>query len=301
MSRKGLLFAFIILAFLGAAININAGWLYFLDSALIAFVVVAFLTHFVAVRNLKLDILISSTHVDTGSDIVFTLYADREIAPYKLIFHIDKQKHTLLPELNSRGLYEYRLNIPSRGKYDIIAPVIELFDSTGLIILKKKLALKDSIYVYPKLSEYNETIQPMVYQGMIREGRVNATGNGIMFSYIREYNKGDTIRTINWRDYAKTGLLSTKLMENEVGSQTLVACITATQEDNISKGLSVVQGIVGTGIIHRVMFLVDDAQVLLAVGTPEWYEYLATVRPQSGLHALADVYIEDSGEVVRVG
>ena len=300
MSRKGLLFAFIILAFLGAAININAGWLYFLDSALIAFVVVAFLTHFVAVRSLKLDLLVASTHVDTASDIVLTLYSDREIAPYKLIFHIEKQKHTLHPVLNERGLYEYRLNIPVRGKYDLISPVVELFDSTGLIILRKKLIIKDSIYVYPQPGEYNGTVQPMVYQGMIREGRVNATGNGIMFSYIREYNKGDSVRSINWRDYAKTGLLSTKLMENEVGSQTLVACITATQEDNISKGLSVLQGMVGTGIIHRVMFLVDDTQVLLALGTPEWYEYMATVRPQSGLHAMADVYIEDSSEVVRV-
>lgn len=300
MSRKGLLFVFIILAFLGAAININAGWLYFLDSALIAFVAVAFLTHFVTLRSLKLELLVANTHVDTASDMVFTLYPDREIAPYKLIFHIDKQKHILLPELNSRGLYEYKLNIPVRGKYDFIAPVVELFDSTGLIILRKKLIIKESIYVYPKPGEYNETIQPMVYQGMIREGRVNATGNGIMFSYIREYNKGDSVRSINWRDYAKTGLLSTKLMENEVGSQTLVTNITATQEDNISKGLSVLQGMVGTGIIHRVMFLVDDKQVLLAIGTPEWYEYMATVRPQSGLHALADVYIEDSSEVVRV-
>lgn len=300
MSRKGLLFAFIILAFLGAAININAGWLYFLDSALIAFTTVAFITHFIAVRSLKLELLVANTHVDTASDVVFTLYPDREIAPYKLIFHIDKQKHILHPELNSRGLYEYKLNIPSRGKYDIIAPVIELFDSTGLIILKKKLAVRESVYVYPKLSEYNDTIRPMVYQGMIQEGRVSATGTGIMFSYIREYNKGDTVRTINWRDYAKTGALSTKLMENEVGSQTLVACITATQEDNITKGLAALQGIIETGIIYRVMFLVDDTQTLLAVGTPEWYEYLATVRPQSGLHALADVYIEDSSEVVRV-
>lgn len=300
MSRKGLLFAFIILAFLGAAININAGWLYFLDSALIAFIAVAFITHFIAVRSIRLDILLAATHVDTASDIVLTLYSDKDIAPYKLIFHVDKQKHVLHPALNERGLYEYRLNIPSRGKYDLISPVVELFDSTGLIILKKKLTIKESVYVYPKLSEYNGTVQPMVYQGMIREGRVNATGNGIMFSYIREYNKGDSVRSINWRDYAKTGLLSTKLMENEVGSQTLVACITATQENNISKGLSVLQGIAGTGIIHRVMFIVDDAQVLLAIDTPEWYEYLATVRPQTGLHALADVYIEDSSEVVRV-
>lgn len=300
MSRKGLLFAFIILAFLGAAININAGWLYFFDSALIGFITVAFIYHLITVRSLKLRILINNLHVDTGSDIVFTAYSESRIAPDKLIFYTNNKKHTLHPELNAGGFYEYRLNIPLRGKYDFDKASVSLFDTTGLITLKKKVEIDEAVYVYPQSTEYDDAVQPLVYQGRILEGRAVAANTGVMFSYIREYNKGDTIRAINWRDYAKTGTLTTKLMESEVGSQTLVVNIAAIQESNISKGLSTLQGMVATGNIHRVLFLVGDSEVLLDVGTPEWYEYLATVRPQISAHALADVYIEDSSEVVRV-
>lgn len=300
MSRKGVLFSFIILAFLGAAININAGWLYFFVSALMGFTIVAFIYHYIYLRLLHIRLITGKSHIDTATGLYFTLYSDKYIAPYKLIIHINNKKHVVSPDIDEAGGVKYRVELSTRGKYHVDNAKIELYDTTGVILLKKNLDISEDIYVYPQVAESDIVVYPVVYQGMIREGKLSSTNTGVLFSYIRDYHKGDNIRSINWRDYAKTGNLTTKLMESESGSQTLVVNVGAVEEENIVKGLSLLQGIITRNNIQKVVCIDENNETGFNYPTPEWYEYLATVKPVKSYNALADIYIEDDREVIRL-
>lgn len=76
---------------------------------------------------------------------------------------------------------------------------------------------------------------PLSDQTLDRTGRVDADegGTGIQFHSVRDYQRGDPKRAINWRRYAKTGELTT-VEYNEERAATVVIVVDARDETFVS-------------------------------------------------------------------
>lgn len=113
---------------------------------------------------------------------------------------------------HKKTLFHYSIRTPIRGFYQVGPAYLRTRDPFGLFLKAKQLNIISTIFVYPKVYPIKEVYVKSrtlkMYPGVMP---VKRPGLGLEFFSVREYIKGDPLKNINWKAYARTR----KLMVNE--------------------------------------------------------------------------------------
>jgi len=147
------------------------------------------------------EVIVTLTVTNRGSDIEELSLTDR-ISP-NLTVRLGSTRHLIrLPKGNSHTL-SYTVAGP-RGSYPFEIIHATATDSFGLIIREQVIKTNERLFIFPEFRRLKHvSIHPRrtrVYAGSI-PARIG--GTGIEFFGVREYQFGDSPRTINWRVSAR--------------------------------------------------------------------------------------------------
>jgi uncharacterized protein (DUF58 family) len=147
------------------------------------------------------EVIVTLTVTNRGSDIEELSLTDR-ISP-NLTVRLGSTRHLIrLPNGGSQTL-SYTVSGP-RGSYPFEVIHATATESFGLIIREQVIKTNERLFIFPEFRRLKHvSIHPRrtrVYAGSI-PARVG--GTGIEFFGVREYQFGDSPRTINWRVSAR--------------------------------------------------------------------------------------------------
>ena len=126
--------------------------------------------------------------------------------------------HQLLSNLFSISWYHkvkrhYTIQCPQRGYFTFGPTKISSGDMFGFYTRYKELDTSDYLIVYPKIVPLEKlgipSMQPL---GEIRT-RNHLFQDPVLTMGIREYQYGDSLKSIHWKSTARTGRLQTKIFE----------------------------------------------------------------------------------------
>lgn len=106
-----------------------------------------------------------------------------------------------------------------RGEYEIYFQNIVMYDPLHLFRLKKKLNIRIPVSVYPKilLLPSNEP-----YGGEQESGRLRHGQHNNIFSSLRDYREGDTLRHVHWKLTARYDNMIVRQQEENLSSSILI-------------------------------------------------------------------------------
>ena len=106
----------------------------------------------------------------------------------------------------------YTVRCPLRGHYTIGPTSIRYRNTFNLFVSETSVGDRSDITVFPQVRDVEEALirsdVPKMYTGATT---LKTPGQGMEFYALREYFPGDSLRSINWKAFARTG----ELMVNE--------------------------------------------------------------------------------------
>lgn len=119
----------------------------------------------------------------------------------------------------------YKLRPVERGEYDFGRIIIYIRSLMGLVVRRHNIDADVTIPVYPsflQLRKY-ELLSHTTIQTEHGNKRMRKIGHSIEFEQIKEYVRGDDMRTINWKATARKGSLMVNSYTDEKSQQ--VYCV----------------------------------------------------------------------------
>lgn len=222
---KAYLIFFIALAFLGAAINIQAGWLYILVSVLLGFLLISWIETWRSVSPLEISLYLPDL-LEAGKEYPYTLSVKGRDTSKKgsveMIFSspFEAKKLTrffqLLPV--EQATFHGSVNPSRRGAYSISRVDCYFLGRMGLFRWKKKISITKpkKILVHPPLYPVSRTLFAESETQLWNVGTQPRAGEGSdLFYGIREYGPRDTLQRIHWKSLARTGKVMVKQFQPE--------------------------------------------------------------------------------------
>lgn len=146
-------------------------------------------------------VVVTLTVTNRGADIE-ELFLDEKISS-RLIVRLGSPRHLLRLAKGSSHTFTYTVAGP-RGSYSFESLFAAATESSGLIRREQTIRSTGKLFIFPEVRRLKRvSIRPRktrVYAGAI-PGRVG--GAGTEFFGVREYQSGDSPRTINWRVSAR--------------------------------------------------------------------------------------------------
>lgn len=109
----------------------------------------------------------------------------------------------------------------SRGIYSFGFVNLEVRGPLGLVSIRLKGGNEQEVAVYPSIMEMKQlemsTFSTLVHTGGIR--KIRRLGHSYVFEQIKEYNRGDEFRSINWKATGRRGKLMVNQYEDERSQQ----------------------------------------------------------------------------------
>jgi uncharacterized protein (DUF58 family) len=110
----------------------------------------------------------------------------------------------------------YRLNLPVKGEHRIGPIRLRVQDAFGFFRDDREIDLVTPVVVYPRIFDLRDALIrskfPLVVSG---DYQVGNPGLGSTFFALREYQVGDSIRSINWKASARSSKLVVNQTERE--------------------------------------------------------------------------------------
>jgi uncharacterized protein (DUF58 family) len=122
-----------------------------------------------------------------------------------------------LPKGYGEADISYEVVPKLRGAMPFDTMGIRLSSPFGLIARQFKVSLKQSTNVFPRLPTEKEGLQSHFYVSQIESRLQRMYGPGREFSQMRDYQRGDDIRSIHWKRSAKSNKLIVREFEPEKG------------------------------------------------------------------------------------
>ena len=117
--------------------------------------------------------------------------------------------------------WEYSLKPVKRGEYEFGAINIYAFTTIGLIMRRYRFDEHKSVPVYPSFLQMRK-YQLLAISNRLSEigvKKIRRIGHSMEFEQIRDYVKGDDIRTINWKATARKNNLMVNSFTDEKSQQ----------------------------------------------------------------------------------
>ena len=177
-----------------------------------------------------LSYLVSLTVTNIGLDkIGFTLYD--YIPPMPKDNQLQELPVEYLAKGESKNL-EYRIIPKVRGEFELNSVYIRGGDPFGLFQRYIAYSTQGNLVVLPKPIAINYQLPTSVSLIPFEEqSTVNLAGNSSEFLGVRDYQSGDSPKTIHWLASAKRGQLITRLYERNVAGSLSVILINNSQND----------------------------------------------------------------------
>ncbi len=179
-----------------------------------------------SLNRIEFDRLLSGSRFFAGEDVVVTVRVrHRSFLPLVWLIVQDEWsqagserpfycRRLVFPWFRSSFSYQYAIRRAARGEYEFRGFEAVTGDLFGLALKRKRAEKAERFTVYPKPLEVREWFAPA---GDSRAGVVRppAAVSGVQATGVRDYAYGDSPRRIHWKASAKTGMLKTKVTENE--------------------------------------------------------------------------------------
>lgn len=217
-----LLSAFVFAMFQGGYVS----WAIFY--AILPFVIYSILLFFYPLSLLTVERVIRTPRVQNGEKLAVIITVKRRIR-YPLLYTVvseklrdaeqllsakDKLKKLYLFGFRGKIEWEYEIERMPRGEHLLEGIEIEVTDFFGWIRKTRFIPLKNTILVYPKMTE-------LLYMSIDTEndrGAIispyNIVKDTTMATGIRDYQSGDRVSWIHWKSFARTQVLMTKEFED---------------------------------------------------------------------------------------
>jgi hypothetical protein len=121
----------------------------------------------------------------------------------------------LLPPLRagSRTLVSYRIRGGQRGRFELGPLEVRLRDPFGLVARRRRLSGTSRVTVYPPVWQLPEGVPLGGTTTTGGEGRARPLPSGEDLANVREYVRGDDLRTVHWPTTAHRGKLMVRQAE----------------------------------------------------------------------------------------
>jgi uncharacterized protein (DUF58 family) len=119
----------------------------------------------------------------------------------------------------------YKLRPVTRGEYQFGRIIIYVSSSLGLVKRRHNIEAKETVPVYPSFLQMRkyELLSQTTIQAEHGNKRMRKIGHSMEFEQIKEYVRGDDIRSVNWKATARKGSLMVNNYTDEKSQQ--VYCI----------------------------------------------------------------------------
>jgi uncharacterized protein (DUF58 family) len=119
----------------------------------------------------------------------------------------------------------YKLRPVARGEYHFGRIIIYVSSMLGLLKRRHNIEAAETIQVYPSFLQMRkyELLSQTTIQNEHGNKRMRKIGHSMEFEQIKEYVRGDDIRSVNWKATARKGALMTNNYTDERSQQ--VYCI----------------------------------------------------------------------------
>ncbi|MFB6111236.1 MAG: DUF58 domain-containing protein [Halobacteriaceae archaeon] len=129
------------------------------------------------------------------------------------------------PEFRTVTAHEtlrYTLHLRARGEHSLGPVQVTATDVFGLWSLSRSYSLRDTIIAFPR-------VYPLYESAQLLEGYLGLTDEREQFDSIREYERGDALRDVNWKHSAKVpDTLVVTEFAGEGATQTVVVGVDPT-------------------------------------------------------------------------
>ena len=142
--------------------------------------------------------------------------------------------HTLSP--NAPMEFSYIKKCQKRGVYELGPLVLKTGDPYGFFLQKRRISLKGRMVVYPRLFELlNFPTLPVGTTAQMGVASGKRQGDAGDYFGNREYQWGDSLRMVHWRNTARFNQLIVKQFE-KVASSEVILFLDLLYENEIGKG-----------------------------------------------------------------
>lgn len=143
---------------------------------------------------------------------------------------IDSLSHSTAVAWYERIRWRYRINVAGRGEYRIGPARMESGDPFGFLRSRMVMTREDTLIVYPRVYPLDEIgIPPARPLGDIRGG-LEIFPDTSRPAGIREYVRGDPLKTIDWKSTAKQQKLMVRTFEPSSTHTVVIAAAVDTVE-----------------------------------------------------------------------
>jgi uncharacterized protein (DUF58 family) len=134
-----------------------------------------------------------------------------------------KLKHRF--RANEQKYILYKLRPVSRGEYEFGRIIIYVRSLLGLVMRRHNIEATETVPVYPSFLQMRkyELLSQTTIQTEHGNKRMRKIGHSMEFEQIKEYVRGDDIRSVNWKATARKGSLMVNNYTDEKSQQ--VYCI----------------------------------------------------------------------------
>lgn len=216
-----------------AATNIQAGWLYIIDSFLVSLLVFSFISPISQIRKLRFSRSFSkSIHENESLDVeVIVENSSKKILSFFLVTEGDIKRVNGKPltiktkdqknffvdvQPNSQSSFKYSITPSLRGVYSFDSFKIISYGPFGLFRYTKLVKSEDKVLVAPELPFVgHHFLSGSRLRGFSLSNKTRASNDASLPVTVREYRRGDPIKLIHWKSSAKRNNLMVKELESE--------------------------------------------------------------------------------------
>ncbi|MCZ6478530.1 MAG: DUF58 domain-containing protein [Gemmatimonadetes bacterium] len=328
-------------AFIGAGVAVyllggqtQIGWLYLLDAMIWSLVALSALLPWWSLRQLRIERQVwlptpmSQQHdqalpVEGGTVEIRLTVTNRGRLPRYFVRVIEespldapeaRSKDFLLPTVSARSdvAFSYTAACYRRGRYTSASAVLEVAAPLGLFVRRRRYDLPLKVTVYPESSPMEGV--PASADVWADEGKMVRSGAASDFYGSREYQYGDPLRNIHWRNTARLGQFIVKEFEEASQASVAVAFETAREwgvgkETTVEYAIKIAASLARqSGGAGRSIGILAGPAPLLEASLMEAMDYLAglpvgegasldelTAAPEAGRTLVAIVTARDTG------
>ena len=134
---------------------------------------------------------------------------------YPQQFRVDTEVLAVSTKAKSHSQLDYRIHPTSRGEYQWGDIAIKQLGDWGLAWRSWQVAAKQKVAVYPDLIGLRSLSIRLTLGNTGAMRRANKFGSGTEFAELKQYNRGDDIRLIDWKATARRNRPLLKALEPE--------------------------------------------------------------------------------------
>ncbi len=207
------------------AVLVGGRFPYFFFYLALLLALVPYLWLSIGLRRITGDIEVSANRTEVGQNLVVKYIINNSSSgrfPYLELsnivgssFQAPVEKKIVSLEAGETEAFEREVRCTRRGKYDMREFQIKTGDPFGLFQLSKFLATGEEIIIYPKLTRLQE-IKPLARQHFGDfDQKENRFENHSLISDLREWQAGDSIKKIHWKQTARQEQIVVKNYEKK--------------------------------------------------------------------------------------